>query len=227
MCGRISLFADVETIASRFEVAVDTSVPRRYNVAPGDWLTVVTGDRPATLSRLTWGLVPHWADEPDSGPRPINARRETVDEAAPFRDPYRHRRCLVIIDGYYEWAKTPYGKEPYRFERRDREPFALAGVWDHWETDDESLETVAILTADAVDSVADVHDRMPVILSPEHERRWLNQAPADPTTHELDPAWTDSFHHYQIGVRINDPTNDDPTVIEPFNGDQQPTLTDF
>lgn len=227
MCGRISLFADVETIADRFGVEITAPIKPRYNVAPRDWLGSITSEHPDALARLEWGLVPHWASSPEDGPRPINARREGVDEAAPFREPYASRRCLVVIDGYYEWAETPAGKQPYRFERRDREPFALAGVWDRWEADDQTLDTVAILTASAVDEVAEVHDRMPVILNRSREHDWLDSPPADPRSVDLDPAWDETFHHYPISTRVNNPEHDDPSVIEPAEGSGQPTLADF
>lgn len=228
MCGRTSLFADVDTIADRFDLDIDIALPPRYNVAPDDWLATVTTEAPRTVSRLEWGLVPHWADAPDAGPRPINARRETVDEAAPFRDAYRSRRCLVLVDGYYEWGETPHGSQPYRFERRDRGPFALAGVWDRWENEGATLDSVAILTADAVPAVEDIHDRMPVILRPDSAHEWLDAPPADPADATLDPVWDDAFHRYPVGTRVNDPSNDDPSVIEPADGgSDQPTLSDF
>lgn len=228
MCGRTSLFADVDTVADRFDLDIERAFGPRYNIAPSDWLAAVTTEEPTALSRLEWGFVPHWADAPDDGPRPINARRERLHEAAPFRDAYRSRRCLVIVDGYYEWADTPAGAQPYRFERRDRQPFALAGVWDRHGGDATSLETVAIVTAEATPAVADIHHRMPVILSEDRAASWLAEAPADPADDVLAPRWDDAFHRYPIGRRVNDPANDDPSVIEPMDdGTGQVTLSEF
>lgn len=228
MCGRTSLFASAEMIAGQFDVAVETHVPRRYNIAPGDWLMTITNTEPDRVSRLEWGFVPAWADDPEAGPKPINARRERVHQAAPFRGAYRSRRCLVIVDGYYEWQEGPTGRRPFRFERRDREPFALAGIWDRWEGTDDTLETVAVLTADATDTIRDIHDRMPVILDDEAAQTWLQAPPADPATASaLTPAWGAAFHHYPITTHVNNPANDDPTVIEPADSGGQPSLADF
>ncbi len=227
MCGRISLFADVETIVERFDVDVPTQLPPRYNVAPSEPVATITNERPSELAQFEWGLVPAWADDPGDGPRPINARRERLTESSLYRDPYDTRRCLVVVDGYYEWQDTSHGRQPYRFERRDRTPFALAGLWDRWETGDRSLETVTILTAGAVSEVADVHDRMPVILSRDREADWLASPPADPASDALAPVWSEAFHRYPVSDRVNDPAHDDPAVIEPDGAMDQPTLTDF
>lgn len=228
MCGRTSLFAPVEVIEARFDVSVDGSLPPRYNVPPRSWLATVTDASPERLSRLEWGLVPPWSDAPEAGPRPINARREGLTESAPFREAYRSRRCLVVVDGYYEWQETSQGKRPFRFERRDREPFAMAGLWERWSDDGTSLETVAVVTAEATDAVSDVHDRMPVILDREAEGRWLANAPDDPASDALlDPAYDEAFHHYPISARVNDPSNDDPSIIDPEEDDGQRTLGAF
>ncbi|MFW5919382.1 MAG: SOS response-associated peptidase, partial [Halanaeroarchaeum sp.] len=104
MCGRTSLYVDPDDLVERFEAALDFEYEPRYNVAPGDALAVVPDDREDTITRQEWGLVPSWADDPDDGPRPINARAETVDEKPTFRDAFERRRCLVLADGFYEWA---------------------------------------------------------------------------------------------------------------------------
>lgn len=228
MCGRTSLFAPPEAVEERFDVAVDGDLPARFNVGPGDWLAAVTASDPDRIRRLTWGLVPRWSDDPDAGPRPINARRETVDRAAPFRGPYADRRCLVVVDGYYEWVDAPHGRQPVRFERRDREPFALAGVWDTWSSDGSRLETVAVLTAEARPSVRDVHDRMPVILDRSSEAAWLAAPPEDPATASvLDPAYDDAFRRYPVDPKMNDGTVDDPTVVDPLGDAGQRTLGEY
>lgn len=227
MCGRISLFADIDTIVDRFGVDIPEQFTPRYNVAPSDSLTVITNERATELSHLHWGLVPHWADDPAAGPEPINARRESLNEAAPFREPYETRRCLVVVDGYYEWRDTPRGAQPVRFERVDREPFALAGLWDRWEGNGQQLETVAIVTTEAISAVADVHHRMPLILPSAMEGSWLTEPPDDPMDETLEPGWDGSFHHYRVSKRVNDPENDDPSVTEPVDDGDQPTLADF
>lgn len=228
MCGRTSLFALPEVIEDRFDVSVLDDIPPRYNIGPSDWLATVTNTESKRVSKLTWGLVPHWADDPEGGPRPINARRETLDEAAPFRSAYENRRCLVIVDGFYEWTDGPDGRQPIRFERRDREPFALAGIWDRWTSNGDTLETVAIVTTDAVAEIEPIHDRMPVILGRDVERSWLEEPPADPAVDDvLDPVYDETFHEYAVDRRMNDTTVDDEMVIEPVDVGEQRTLGEF
>lgn len=228
MCGRTSLFALPEVIEDRFDVSVTDDIPPRYNVGPRDWLASVTNAEPEGVTRLAWGLVPHWADDSAGGPRPINARRETLKEAAPFRSAYDRRRCLVIVDGYYEWVDGRNRRQPVRFERRDREPFALAGVWDRWSDDGTELETVAVVTTDADPAIEEIHDRMPVILDRADEGDWLAAAPAEPADATmLDPRFGEGFHYYPVDPRMNRTDVDDPAVIEPIHTDEQRTLGEY
>lgn len=136
MCGRASLVVSMDLLRSRFgadptQVAEDY-VPR-YNIAPSEGLVVVTNDEPETMEIYEWGFVPEWADDPDEAPNSINARSETVNEKPMFRDAFEHRRCLVLADGFYEWQGSRGSKQPYRICRTDREPFAFAGLWSHWQ----------------------------------------------------------------------------------------------
>lgn len=228
MCGRTSLFAPTVAVEQRFDVSVDDELPRRFNVGPGDWLASVPSTEPERVRRLTWGFVPRWSDDPATGPRPINARRETVDDAAPFRGSYADRRCLVIVDGYYEWVDAPHGRQPLRFERADREPFALAGVWDRWSSNGDGLETVAVLTAEARPEARDVHDRMPVILDEDAASAWLAAPPEDPATSPvLDPRYGSEFRRYPVDPKMNDGTVDDRSVIEPIGDRGQRTLGEY
>lgn len=226
MCGRTSLFAPPEAVEERFDVAIDRPWPARYNVGPGDWLATVPAA--GRVERLTWGFVPRWSQTPEGGPRPINARRETLDSASPFRASYADRRCLVVVDGYYEWVDAPHGRQPIRFERRDRDPFALAGLWDRWSANGETLDTVAVVTASATDAVRDVHDRMPVVLNPGAEADWLHGDPEQPTEWSvLDPSLDESFRQYPVDPMMNDGTVDEPGVIEPVGDTGQRTLGEY
>lgn len=137
MCGRTSLFAPQPAIERRFDATFETDYRPRYNVAPGDDLVVVHDASPDTLTRDEWGFVPAWADRPGDGPRPINARAETVRENDLFGPAFESRRALVVVDGYYEWRGKREGTHPYRIAREDGEPFAMAGVWSRWEGADE------------------------------------------------------------------------------------------
>lgn len=227
MCGRLSLFVAPSVLEAQFDVEVPDSYTPRYNVAPTENLAVVRDDAPETLDHLTWGLVPRWADDPSMGAGLINARAETLAEKPSFRDAYENRRCLVLADGFYEWLEDGGRKQPYRVCRPDDEPFAMAGLWERWEGDREIRETATIVTTEPNDVVAPLHDRMAALLPPGEERRWLD---ADESEREslLSP-YDGDLRTYPISTRVNDPGNDDPSVIEEVEpeGGTQSGLGDF
>src|SRR5580765_1871181 len=123
---------------------------------------------------LHWGLVPRWADDPAIGNRMINARAETADTKPAFRDAFNRRRCLLVADGFYEWKTEPDGKQPYFIHMRDDAPFAIAGLWEKWKHEDQSLESCTLLTTSPNTVVKPIHDRMPVILSKGDYDAWLD-----------------------------------------------------
>ncbi len=222
MCGRYTLTADASHIAERFQARfehADAWQPR-YNAAPSQLLPVVRWHDERCIDLLQWGLVPSWADDPRIGHRLINARAETVFEKPSFRAAIRRRRCLVPADGFYEWKKTPRGKQPYRIILEDGGLFAFAGLWEAWHDPQtgEVLETFAIITTHPNDLVATLHNRMPLILHPEHEAAWL-----DPTTphDEIGLILSTTFpaekmRAYPVSPRVNNPRFDDPVLIQPL-----------
>ncbi|MFB6267634.1 MAG: SOS response-associated peptidase [Halodesulfurarchaeum sp.] len=236
MCGRTSLFLPQAVVESRFDATYEGSLPSRYNIAPFDDLAVITGDAPDTIDLLEWGFLPSWADTPERTHRPINARSETARESPMFRDAFEERHCLVLVDGFYEWQdRERGGSQPYRIEKPDEEPFALAGLWEHWEdggeddADVQALDTVTILTTDANDLLEPIHDRMPVVLPPDREREWLagNGGTAEDL---LDPYTGGDLEAFPVSRAVNDPANDSQAVIEPVEPDQEETqagLDDF
>lgn len=234
MCGRYSIFqiANTDEIEDRFGASVPEGIEPRYNAAPGQQLPVITNDEPDTVSQLQWGLVPHWADDPEIGNRLINARAETVDEKNSFRDAYQNRRCLVLADGFYEWAETGNGKQPYRVITNG-EPFAMAGLWEQWNpadaggqvdlgsfaddddggaTSDELLETYTIITTEPNEVVGDIHDRMPVVLAPDEEDQWLAGDTSGDPKRLLDP-YDGEMDAYPVSTDVNNPSNDSPEVV--------------
>ena len=226
MCGRNSLFAPRESLESRFdaELVADGGYAPRYNVAPGDGLEVVTNETPDEIERYHWGLIPFWADEPEEGV--INARSETVDEKRVFEDSWESRPCLVLSSGFYEWQSPNGGaKQPYRIYREGDPAFAMAGLWNVWEGDDETVSCVTILTTEPNDLMRPIHDRMPVVLPRDAEHEWLAGSPE--TRADLcRPYPAEDLTADPISPRVNDPSNDDPSVIEPLGHDQS-ELGDF
>ena len=140
MCGRFTLRAKPAAVAKEFDLPEVPPFKPHFNIAPNHPVAVVRFD-PSEGSRrldfLTWGLIPSWADDPGIGDRMINARAETVAEKPAFRHPFRTQRCLVVADGFYEWQRQDGWKRPYFVHRKDDQPFAFAGLWDHWEKDDD------------------------------------------------------------------------------------------
>jgi putative SOS response-associated peptidase YedK len=181
VCGRATLSTPPEELREAFGL---TETPElfeaRYNIAPTQPIAVVR-QHPQRLERkihfLRWGLVPYWANDPKIGAKMINARVESISSKQVFRDAFARRRCLIAVDGFYEWqarAKTKT-KQPFFVHRRDGAPFALAGLWARWKSKDgEVLDTCTILTAPAVAPCDALHDRMPIIVAPKDYDRWLD-----------------------------------------------------
>ena len=134
-----------------------------------------TGER--SLDPLKWGLIPYWCADLKGGPKPINAKSETVAQLQTFWDAYRRRRCILPVDGFYEWMATKGGKQPYAIAMKDRSPFGIAGIWENWRSQQGEWVRTFALTTPSNDLVARIHDRMPAILKPEDYERWLGPDP--------------------------------------------------
>ncbi|NHN60795.1 MULTISPECIES: SOS response-associated peptidase [Halorussus] len=239
MCGRLSLFAPPGLLAERFDADPVRELDPRYNVAPGQDHPVVRNDDPESIRFPTWGLVPTWADGPSSSGH-VNARAETLTEKPSFREAFAERRCLVLADGFYDWKGTPTGKQPYRVEREDREPFALAGLWEPAPGADDGDEgsanetdgagaTFTVVTTEPNAVAEPVHHRMPVVLDPEGERRWLREDDPEALTDLLGPSPTPEMHAYPVPSALGDPANDSPDLVEevPAEEDVQTGLDEF
>ncbi|MHA2068773.1 MAG: SOS response-associated peptidase, partial [Candidatus Thorarchaeota archaeon] len=141
MCGRYTLFTLPEVLGNLFLVAEVTTWQPRYNIAPTQQVPVVrlTSEGKREMVTLRWGLIPFWSKEPFTGRQLINARSETVDKKSSFREAFKHRRCLLPADGFYEWKRKPNRKQPYHIRMLDGKPFAFAGLWENWEGSDGTL----------------------------------------------------------------------------------------
>jgi putative SOS response-associated peptidase YedK len=192
--------------------------PPRWNAAPSQGLLVIrrnhkTGE--VSLDPLRWGLIPHWWKDPTGGRKPIKC--ETVATLPTFRDAYRQRRCIVPVDGFFEWKviKVQKAKQPYAVAMKDGAPFGIAGIWENWKepASGEWIRTFAVITTDANEMVADIHDRMPVILAPTDYGRWLSGEPDLRGLMRPFPAGL--MRMWPISTRVNKPGNDDPSIVEP------------
>ena len=221
MCGRYTLTVDASVLAGVFDLDPPQRHSVRYNIAPTQVVLIVRPgpDLSRTWAEAKWGLVPPWAKDVKMGARMINARGETVATKPSFKSAVKHRRCLVPADGFYEWVKTGSGKQPYYIHFEDRRPFAFAGLWERWNRGGGSpLETFTIITTRPNGLIAPLHDRMPVILPPEHFEEWLSPQPFDPVRLEslLVPHDADGMVARPVSTHVNSPAHDDPACIQPM-----------
>lgn len=248
MCGRFTLAMDLEDLMDFFQMqSLDFGVPYRprYNIAPTTAVLTYGADGPSTGDMMRWGLLPspRFRPRPDASagirpsraplppgqrrPKPpliINARAESVATNRMFREPFERRRCLVLADGYYEWAGPE--KRPFRIGMKGWEPFGLAALWERWEGPEGPARSCTIITTAANELTAPIHDRMPVLLPPEARERWLDP---DNTTGEgltelLVPFDPGAMAAYEVSSRVNAVRNDDASLIEPASEPRQGTL---
>ncbi len=218
MCGRFALFATSAQLAEHFGLteAVAEALPPHYNVTPGQAVAVVRErDGVRRLDLLKWGLVPFWAKDASIGQRLINARLDRLPDKPAFREAFMRRRCLIAASGFYEWSEAVQDRRRPFFVRGRGEPLlAFAGLWERWRAPGgRTLETCVIVTTDANATLAPIHDRMPVLVARADQARWL-----DPHTSAAEAAEiatrAPQVEAWPVSLAVNDPRNDDATVIE-------------
>ncbi|MFH1574977.1 MAG: SOS response-associated peptidase [Acidobacteriota bacterium] len=224
MCGRFSLVRDGTRLLASFPgFTFPDNPPQRYNIAPSLQVLAVPNDGSRAARAFEWGLIPFWAKDPKIGSRMINARCETLAEKPSFREAYKHRRCLIPADGFYEWRKENSGgrKTPMYVRLRSGLAFAFAGLWEFWRAPDgTSRQTCAIITSQPNALMAGIHDRMPVILSVEAYDAWLDPAPRSPGGPDpiLVPFPAERMEAHPVSDHVNNPRNDSPECIRPADG---------
>lgn len=224
MCGRYTLSAGHEALAraflAEFAEELKASWKDRYNIAPGTGIVAILEDRDKGGRKaeiLHWGLVPHWAKDPNIGYKMINARAETVGEKPAYRDAYRYRRCLVPASGFYEWDRTKSPRQPYYFYPGEGEFMAMAGVWEHWlHPCGSEILSVSLITTSANETVGKIHHRMPVILEEENWDRWLDtgNVKGEGIRELMVPAKDDILKSRPVSTRVNKTDVDDATLLD-------------
>jgi len=226
MCGRYTLFTTAGALAKRFGLGkVPTHIPENYNVAPGALMPVIVlndaGERQIELMR--WGLIPPWAKDPHIGYKLINARDDSIFDRPVWRSVILHKRALVPANGFYEWKRPSSPKErkqPFYIRPKQQELFAFAGVWETWrDADGNEVKTFAIITTEPNKEMADVHNRMPVIVEPEDEASWLE--PSKVSRNEIEPFLhpyeDDGLELIMVSSDVNVTRNNDKKLIYPIN----------
>jgi putative SOS response-associated peptidase YedK len=214
MCGRFAFYSPSEAAAALFGVSASVEVQPRFNIAPTQFIAAIRNGEEAgrELVMLRWGLVPFWAKDPSVGNRMINARAETVAEKPSYRAAFRHRRCIVLADGFYEWRREGDIKTPHFISLASGEPFALAGLWENWNDKEsgESLQTTTLITTAANDFMTPLHHRMPVILEASTAGEWLAGS-----TELLDDvaASTPPLQAWPVDRRVNNARNEGEELI--------------
>lgn len=221
MCSRFTLISPPELVRAVFGYSNRPNFPPRYNIAPSQPIHIVRtapgGAREQALVR--WGFLPSWVKDVEKFSTLINARAETAAEKPSFRAAMRHRRCLIPADGFIEWTGQRGSKRPFYLNSPDLGLMAFAGLWEHWQGSDGSeIESAVILTTEANATISPLHNRMPVILDPEHFDAWLDCKRVSPgdMAEFLVPADDTLLEAVELEPKINNPANDGPEVMEPL-----------
>jgi putative SOS response-associated peptidase YedK len=226
MCGAYGFSVkDAKEVYDRFEV-VNTleDLKPRWNVRPGQMNPVITSHNPNRISRMFWGLIPHWAKDKSFAYKTINARVETVATLATYKEPFRNKRCIVPATGFYEPDKIHFSKPPFPwhyFQLKDQKVFGIAGLYDVWKDREtgKEIHTYTIITTEPNAVVGEFHGRMPVILQKEDEETWLNPDISEPAQLQplLQSYQPDKMETWPVGEEARNPRNDYPELIKPLD----------
>jgi len=218
MCGRYTITSPPETIKSYFGYSEQPNFPPRYNIAPTQPIPIVRMNaEKVEFALVRWGLVPAWVKEISPSKPLINARAETLLEKPSFKKAAMRRRCLLPVNGYYEWYRAKDAPPlPYYIQQKEGDLFAIAGVWEHWQdANGNELESAALITTQANKTLSPIHHRMPVILDKAAQERWLNVAEcsAKEVYEDLIPADDELLMAHRVSARVNKVANDDPELL--------------
>jgi len=221
MCGRSSLTVLQKDLEKRFNASfysddlLQYNPLPNYNVAPTHMHPVITNIDPDHIQYFRWGLIPFWAKDMKVGYKMINARIETILEKAAFKTAFKKSRCLVPFDGFYEWKKTADGKQPYRIITTNTDVFSVAGLWAEWTSPEgQTIQSFTLLTQEPNELMKPIHNRMPVILTPEQEAIWLDESlPPDALRDMIQPYPDEWMRAYPVSHRVGNVKENDLELI--------------
>jgi len=224
MCGRYTLAKDLAEIKKRFDVSeAPENLKPRYNIAPNQQVPIILLDVEKKIRKMgyvRWGLIPSWADDPSIGNRMINARAETITTKASFKSLFKKRRCIVPADSFYEWKEiNTKEKIPMRLLLMNEEPFGFAGLWTTWRPKTgDPIVSCTIITTEPNELMAEIHNRMPVILEKKNEEMWIDPAVEEEKLLQsfLKPFPSKKMKCYPVSRFVNAPSNDTPKCVEPM-----------
>ena len=221
MCGRFTLTVDPSELQEAFEhYSFPKKFAPRFNISPTQPVLAIPNDAKNKADFFLWGLIPSWSKDPTIASKLINARGETIAEKPSFRGGFKYKRCLIPVDGFYEWKanSNQKTKTPYFIHMKDRSPFAFAGLWDEWHSPDgDSIRTCTIITTEPNELMSSLHNRMPVILDSKDYDKWLDPTPQTPENllHLIKPFRADKMSAYPVSTLVNKPSNDVPECVVP------------
>ncbi len=227
MCGRASLTVNEKELEDRFgskfyseDIERYNPIPN-YNLAPGQFFPIITNDDPEFFHVFKWGLIPFWAKDSKSGYKMINARAESLERKNAFKGAFYRRRCLVPLDGFYEWKKINKTKQPYRIVRNDKSIFSVAGLWESWKGNDgQIINSFTMITVPANSLIKKIHDRMPAILFEDEERFWIDKNVSHTEAKKLlKPFPSKLIYAYPVSTKINNVRNNSPDLIKEISED--------
>lgn len=222
MCGRYSL-EKVKELEGRYNAYGQTAISTHpsYNISPGTTNPVIAVRSPRSIYLMKWGLIPFWAKDPKMGYKMINARSEEIENKPSFRKPIRSQRCLVPTTGFYEWKRLKLEKKeekiPWYIKVKKQEIFSLAGIYDVWrDAEDREILSYSIITTSPNKFMANIHDRMPVIVDQKDEDLYLNPKTSLKNILELLKSFpNERMDGWPVSLRVNSPENDDPLLTKP------------
>ena len=223
MCGRATITSSYKEVEEFLGFSFESDLIREYNdrvpnfnVAPTHELPIYTAEDDRPLAFMRWGLIPFWAKDHKIGSRLINARAETVPVKASFRAAFKKRRCLVILDGYYEWRKSDEGKIPYRITYKSGKPFAVAGLWENWKSPDgQNIQSFTMITRAANVPMSSIHHRMPYAVKKEYHRLWLEGQFSGPGwEHFMEESSLPFQDYYRVSTDVNKVANNQPELLQ-------------
>jgi putative SOS response-associated peptidase YedK len=217
MCGRYTLTVDPAELREMLELGeLPPDLHPRYNIAPMQPVPVVTSAQERKVEMYQWGLIPSWSKDPSMASRMINARAESLAEKPAYRVPYQRKRCLVLADGFIEWKAEGSSKQPYFIQLTSRAPFAFAGLWDLWTTQDgKEKRTCTIITCTPNDFMATLHNRMPVILDKAAMWDWIDPAASPVALRALLVPYAGTLTARPVSKLVNKPAYDAPDALQP------------
>jgi putative SOS response-associated peptidase YedK len=219
MCGRFQLTASPEEIAEHFQLSRLPKYQLSYNIAPARKILCIVEleDNSLKAVNLFWGLVPSWSKDTKNSHHLINARAETIREKPSFRAAFQKRRCLIVAQGFYEWQKLESGKQAFHIHRQDNQLFAFAGIWEHWQQEQQALYSCSVITTEATELMQPIHDRMPVILPPDHYSNWLDKSTSvDQAFMLLDNLAYANMTTTRVSDWVNNPRHEGERCITPI-----------